>query len=59
MRKTKAGEAIYRVCRYCNKRIYTDMEGDLVHLHLDNKGVDPRMCEPNNPDSKIAEELTD
>jgi len=42
-------------CKHCNKHIIFDMEGDLIHQHLDNKGVDPRMCEPSNPDSTIAE----
>ncbi len=41
-------------CKYCNKKIILDSEGDLVHTHLINKGVDPRLCEPSNPDSKIA-----
>ena len=31
------------------------MEQDLTHNHLEEQGVDPRMCEPWNPDSKIAE----
>ena len=32
-----------------------DMENDLVHKHLVDKGFDPRMCEPNNPDTDYAE----
>ena len=44
-----------RKCKNCSKEIDYDMEQDLVHLHLENKGCDPRMCEPWNPDSKVAE----
>lgn len=44
-----------RICKNCNRRIECDMEGDLIHIHLNNKGVDPRICSPSNPDSKIAE----
>jgi hypothetical protein len=33
-----------------------DLEGDLIHKHYQNKGVDERWCEPKNIDSmKIAE----
>lgn len=41
-------------CIYCKRKIHKDLEGDLIHDHLDTKGVDPRMCQPINPDSKIA-----
>lgn len=41
-------------CNYCQRKIEYDSEGDLIHSHLNNKGVDPRMCEPSNPDSHIA-----
>lgn len=41
-------------CKHCGMEIEFDMENDLVHKHLVNKGVDPRMCDPSNPDSKIA-----
>ena len=43
-------------CEHCGKEIYVDLEQDLVHKHLDDKGVDPRLCDPSNPDSTIAEE---
>ena len=36
-----------------------DLEADLIHIHLDGKGVDPRMCEPSNPDSQIAQKEKD
>ena len=41
-------------CKHCKRKIEHDMEGDLIHTHLEEKGVDPRMCEPSNPHSKIA-----
>ena len=41
-------------CSHCGKEVYFDLEQDLVHLHLKDKGVDERMCEPNNPESEIA-----
>ena len=43
------------ICKYYGRKVELDMEQDLIHNHLDNKGVDARMCKPNNPDSKIAE----
>ena len=42
-------------CKNCNKTVYVDMENDLIHEHLEHKGVDSRMCKPSNPDSTIAE----
>jgi hypothetical protein len=44
-------------CKYCNRKIIRDLEGDLIHIHLDGKGVDARLCIPSNPDSKIARGL--
>jgi hypothetical protein len=41
-------------CVYCYRKVNIDLEMDLVHNHLEDKGCDARMCEPNNPDSKIA-----
>lgn len=41
-------------CNHCGKEIYVDMEQDLIHKHLENKGCDPRLCEPKNPNSKVA-----
>ena len=41
-------------CSNCNKKVMYDTEGDLIHSHLQDSGIDPRMCEPSNPDSKIA-----
>jgi len=43
-------------CKYCKRKVEFDSEGDLIHKHLDMKGVDPRLCEPSNPDSEIAKE---
>jgi hypothetical protein len=41
-------------CANCKRKIILDMEGDLIHSIYWWRGVDPRMCEPTNPDSKIA-----
>jgi hypothetical protein len=41
-------------CALCSKIIDYDMEGDIVHLHLEDIGVDSRLCDPSNPDSDIA-----
>ena len=41
-------------CKYCRRKIEIDGEGDLIHTYLEGIGVDPRMCEPDSPDSKIA-----
>ena len=41
-------------CTHCGKEVYFDLEQDLVHLHLKDKGVDDRMCEPSNPESELA-----
>lgn len=43
-------------CKHCKRKIEIDQDKDLIHSHLDMTSVDPRMCEPSNPDSKIAEE---
>jgi len=42
-------------CKYCNQKVIYDLEGNIIHIYLDNKGVDDRLCYPTNPDSKIAE----
>jgi len=42
-------------CKNCGRKIEYDMENDLIHSHLDGKGTDSRLCNPSNPDSKIAE----
>ena len=42
-------------CVNCNKSVVIDQEDNLIHKCYENKGVDARMCNPNNPDSKIAE----
>lgn len=41
-------------CKYCGKKIKYDLENDLIHPHLEDKGFDARMCDPSNPDSTIA-----
>lgn len=41
-------------CLNCKEKIEFDMEGDLIHSHLNNKGVDPRKCDPTCHDSKYA-----
>ena len=45
-------------CKYCKRKIEYDSEGDLIHTAFEYIGVDPRLCEPSNPDSKIATEDT-
>ena len=42
-------------CKNCGKRVMLDSENDLIHIHLIDKGTEPRLCEPSNPDSKVAE----
>jgi hypothetical protein len=44
------------VCAHCDTPIDLDFEGDWVHKHLEGNGTDSRLCEPTNPDSKLAEE---
>lgn len=44
-------------CKHCKRYLLIDTEGDLIHRHLEWCGVDPRMCEPSNPKSTVAEEL--
>ena len=46
-------------CKNCGKKVSYDQEFDLIHPYLDNKGRDPRLCNPYNPDSKIAERAED
>ena len=33
-------------CIHCNKEVVVDQDEDLIHVHLENKGVDPRLCDP-------------
>ena len=54
-KKTMKREGIIMICRNCKKPIEWDLEADMIHTHLNDKGVDPRMCEPTNPNSKVAE----
>lgn len=43
------------ICKHCKQKVIYDQEGDLIHIRFYEQGVDERMCEPNNSDSKIAE----